>query len=111
MQPDGTPRDPNQLELFGTLMRDVPEMQRRATGEPAVHVIETLEGLALRGSWDELLLQLQTVDGAWADDTLVQFMHAFAQRGQAETGISIPVTSAEAFLRGSADAGIIRILQ
>lgn len=111
LQPDGTPRDPNQLELFGTLMRDVPEMQRRTGGEAAVHVIETLEGLALRGSWDELLLQLQTVDGAWADDTLVQFMHAFAQRGQAETGVRIPVTSAEAFLRGSADAGIIRILQ
>ena len=29
MQPDGTPRDPTQLELFGTLMRDIPGMQRR----------------------------------------------------------------------------------
>ena len=111
LQPDGTPRDPNQLELFGTLMRDVPEMHKRVNAETGVHVIDTLDGLTLRGSWDELLLQLQTVDGAWADDTLVEFMHAFAQRGHAETGVRIPVTSAEAFLRGSAEAGIIRILQ
>ena len=110
MQPDGTPRDPNQLELFGTLMRDVPEMQKRTAAENGVQVIETLDGLSLRGTWDELLLQLQTVDGAWADDTLAQFMHAFAERGEAETGVRIPVTSAEAFLRGSAAAGIIRII-
>lgn len=109
-QPDGTQRDPNQLELFGTLMRDVPEMLKRPTPDAGVHVIETLGGLTLRGSWDELLLQLQAVEGAWADGTLTQFMHAFARRGHAETGVKIPVTGAEAFLRGSAEAGIIRIV-
>ncbi|MES2305457.1 MAG: tetratricopeptide repeat protein [Gemmatimonadota bacterium] len=111
MQPDGTPRDPNQLELFGTLMRDVPEMLKRPAADAGVHVIETLAGLTLRGSWDDLLMHLQTVEGAWADGTLLEFMQAFAQRGTAETGVSIPVTSAEAFIRGSADAGVLRILQ
>lgn len=111
MQPDGTPRDPNQLELFGTLMRAIPEMERRPASDPGDHVIETLGGLTLRGSWDELLLQLQTVDGAWADGTVVEFMQAFARRGHAETGVRIPVTSPEAFLLGAAEAGVIRILE
>jgi len=110
MQPDGTSRDPNQLELFGTLMRDVPEMMKRPAADVGTHVIATLGGLTLRGSWDDLLLQLQAVEGAWADGTLVQFMETFAQRGHAETGVQIPVTGAEPFLRGAAEAGIIRIL-
>jgi len=111
MQPDGTPRDPNQLELFGTLMRDVPEMLRRSAPDAGVHVIETLTGMTLRGSWDDLLMHLQTVEGAWADGTLLEFMEAFARRGTAETGVTIPLTSAEAFIRGSAEAGVVRILQ
>lgn len=112
MQPDGTPRDPNQLELFGTLMRDIPEMQqRRSAMEGGAHVIETLDGITLRGSWDDLLLQLQAVEGAWADGTVAEFMRAFARRGHAETGVRIPVTSAEAFFLGSAEAGVIRILE
>jgi hypothetical protein len=113
MQPDGTPRDPTQLELFGTLMRDIPGMQRRPAidGVTGGHVIETLGGLALRGSWDELLLQLQAVEGAWADGTITEFMQAYARRGAAETGVRIPITTAEAFLRGSAEAGVIRIVE
>ena len=111
--PDGSLRDPNQLELFGTLMRDIPGMSRRppADGMIGAHVIETLGGLALRGSWDELLLQLQAVEGAWADGTITEFMQAYARRGAAETGVRIPITTAEAFLRGSAAAGVIRIVE
>ncbi len=110
LQPDGTRQDPNQLELFGTLMRDVPGMQRRAANDPAAHMIETLDGLTLSGSWDEILVQLQTVEGAWADGTLAEFMALLAQRGQAETGVRIPLTNPEAFLRGAAEAGVIRLL-
>ena len=62
MQGDGTRLDPNQLELFGTLMRDVPVMQKRSPSEPSAHVIETLDGLVLRGNWEGLLLQLQAVE-------------------------------------------------
>ena len=111
LQPDGSSRDPNQLELFGTLMREVPGMQKRLTLSSGVHVIETLTGLSLRGTWDELVQHLQTVEGAWADGTLKQFMQVFARRGTAETGVRIPVGNSEAFLRGAAAAGVIRILQ
>jgi hypothetical protein len=37
-------------------------------------------------------------------------MMGHARRGQAETGVVIPVTSVEAFIRGSAAAGVIRIV-
>jgi hypothetical protein len=37
-------------------------------------------------------------------------MLGHARRGQAETGVIIPVTSAEAFVRGSAAAGVVRIV-
>ena len=111
-QPDGSSRDPHQLELFGTLMRDVPGMmQKRTALSSGVHVIETLAGLVLRGTWDELVLHLQTVEAAWADGTRDEFMQAFARRGSAETGVRIPVGSSEGFLRGAAAAGVIRILQ
>ena len=111
LQPDGSSRDPNQLELFGTLMREVPGMQKRSALSHGVHVIETLNGLTLRGTWDELVVHLQTVEGAWADGTLDEFMQVFARRGTAETGVKIPVGNYEAFVRGAAAAGVIRILQ
>ena len=76
-----------------------------------IAVIETLTGLSLRGTWDELVQHLQTVEGAWADGTLKQFMQVFARRGTAETGVRIPIGNSEAFLRGAAAAGVIRILQ
>ena len=42
---------------------------------------------------------------------MTEFSQAFEQRGQAETGVKIPVTTAEAFLRGAAAAGVIRIVE
>ena len=110
LQPDGSSRDPNQLELFGTLMREVPGMQKRPAQAAGVQVIETLNGFTLRGTWDELVIHLQTVEGAWADGTLKEFMQTFARRGTTETGVKIPVGNSEAFLRGAAAAGVIRIL-
>ncbi len=109
--PDGSRRETHHRELFGQLMRDPQEMQKRAAGEGAPRVIETLDGLTLRGTWDELLLQLQAVEGAWPAGTVTEFMTAFAARGQAETGVRIPLTTAEAFLRGAASAGVIRIVE
>jgi hypothetical protein len=34
-----------------------------------------------------------------------------ARREKEETGVVIPVTDAEAFIRGSAEAGVLRIIQ
>jgi hypothetical protein len=38
-------------------------------------------------------------------------MAGLARRGRREAGIDIPVTDAEAFLRGTAEAGVVRIIQ
>lgn len=106
---DGTIRDPHQLELFGALVSDVPGMQRRP-GRLDTHQITTLSGAVLRGTWDEILLQLKATDHAAEGLSLSEFMAGLARRGREETGIIIPVTDAEAFIRGSADAGVIRII-
>jgi tetratricopeptide (TPR) repeat protein len=107
--PDGTVRDPHQLELFGTLLSELHAMQRKP-GLGGPHVVVTLSGHAVRGTWDEILLQLKAADREWAEGSLHEFMLNQARRGQAETGVVIPTTDAEAFIRGSAEAGVLRIV-
>jgi len=109
-QPDGTIRDPNQLELFAALVAELPGMQRRPNhGES--HLVATLSGHLYNGSWEEILLQMKAADGEFARASLAEFMAGLARRGQTETGVVIPVTDAEAFIRGSAEAGVLRIIQ
>ena len=113
-QPDGSVRDPHQLELFGTLLTELHAMQRRP-GQVAPggdnHSIGTLAGHTFNGTWEEILLQMKAADREWADASLTEFMAGLARRGRAETGVVIPVTDAEAFIRGSAEAGVLRIIQ
>ncbi|HUL69655.1 MAG TPA: tetratricopeptide repeat protein [Gemmatimonadales bacterium] len=107
--PDGSVRDPHQLELFGTLLTELQAMQKRpGTGEP--HAVASLSGRIFRGSWEEILLQMKAADREWSDAPLTEFMRDLARRGAAETGVVIPMTDAEAFIRGSAEAGVLRIL-
>ena len=49
-------------------------------------------------------------DREWAHGSVDDFMLSQARRGQAETGVVIPTTDAEAFIRGSAEAGVLRIV-
>jgi hypothetical protein len=71
----------------------------------------TLAGHTIRGTWDEILLQMKAADREWAHGSLSDFMASLARRGQTETGVVIPTTDAEAFIRGSAEAGVLRIVQ
>lgn len=109
-QPDGSIRNPNQLELFGALVADLPGMQRKH-GRGDAHQVTTLEGSTLRGTWDEILLQLKAVEQDGPQLSLSEFMAGLARRGREETGVIIPLTDAEAFIRGSAEAGALRIVQ
>jgi hypothetical protein len=54
---------------------------------------------------------MKAADREWAQGSLSDFMISLARRGQAETGVVIPTTDAEAFIRGSAQAGVLRIVQ
>lgn len=110
LQGDGTTRDPNQLELFSALLTDLQAMHRRP-GSGEGHIVTTLSGHTLRGSWDEILSQLWRTEAASLHRTLAEFMRETADRGRTETGTKIPVTDAESFLRASATAGVLRILQ
>ena len=109
-QADGGVRDPHQLELFGTLLSELHAMQKKP-GQAEAHLVVTLAGQTIRGTWDEILLQMKAADREWATGSLTDFMASLARRGQAETGVVIPTTDAEAFIRGSAEAGVLRIVQ
>jgi hypothetical protein len=110
-QPDGTVRDPHQLELFGTLVAELHAMQKKPVVLDA-HQVATLSGRTFKGSWDEILFQMKAADEEWADASLADFMLSLAERGRAETGVIIPTTTdAEAFIRASAQAGVLRIIQ
>lgn len=108
-QPDGTIRDPSQLELFGAMHQELQAMQKRAAAADT-HLVATLAGRLFRGSWEEILLQMKAADREWSERTLTEFMAGLARKGRAETGVIIPVTDAEAFIRGSAEAGVLRII-
>ena len=106
--PDGTVRNPHQLELFGTLLTELHAMQKRPGDH---HFIATLAGQTFRGTWEEILDQMKDSEPEYADAPMQEFMASLARRGRTETGIVIPTTDAEAFIRGSAQAGVLRIIQ
>ena len=86
-------------------------VKQKKPGQGEAHLVVTLGGQSIRGSWDEILVQMKEADGDWAAASLSDFMASLARRGQAETGVVIPTTDAEAFIRGSAEAGVLRIVQ
>jgi len=107
---DGGVRDPHQLELFGTLLTELHAMQKKPVQSES-HLVMTLAGHTIRGTWEEILLQMKAADREWAQGSLIDFMASLVRRGQAETGIVILTTDPEAFIRGSAEAGVLRIMQ
>lgn len=107
---DGRLRDPAQLELFGTLLTQLKGMRLRGPGTEE-HRVRTQGGETYAGTWEEIVRQMKDDAAGWADGTLEDFMLATAQQGHRRTGIAIPATDPESFLRGSADAGLLRILQ
>jgi tetratricopeptide (TPR) repeat protein len=108
-----------QLELFGTLLSSLADA--KSADEVAspeidlgVHSILTREGRRLTGSWEEIVRSMRDAEaeaGQDADGTLREFMTRVAKRTYRETGVRVPSHDAELFVRGSADAGILRIVQ
>ena len=109
--PDGTgSRDPAQLELFGTLLSELQEMRRRGrSGE--IHRVATPDGTAYTGTWEEIVTSMRDADAVFAGRSVEEYLSGYAARAARLTGVVIPVTDAESFIRGSADAGLLRILR
>jgi hypothetical protein len=57
IQPDGTIRDPRQLELFGTLLQELQGMQRRPQTD---HRVKTTSGVTYAGTWEEIVFQMKS---------------------------------------------------
>jgi tetratricopeptide (TPR) repeat protein len=110
IQPDGTVRDPHQLELFGTLLVELQGMQQRRDSSET-HRVRTSRGVTYMGTWDEIVLQMKMDDRDWSEVSLSDYMEQIARRSRVETGVIIPATDAETFVRGSALAGLLRILR
>jgi tetratricopeptide (TPR) repeat protein len=106
-----------QLELFGTLLSSL--ASSKSEDEPAspeidlaVHSILTREGRRLTGSWEEIVRSMKAGDmEALQDRSVDEFMARVAKRVYRETGVRVAHHDAELFVRGNADAGLLRIVR
>jgi Flp pilus assembly protein TadD len=96
-----------QLELFGSLLGQLSGERDAST----IHRVEFGDGRAFDGTWDEIVDQMREASAATAARTAAEFMQGEARRGHSLTGRLIPAGDAESFLRGCADAGLLRIVR
>ena len=94
-----------QLELFGSLLSSLAEQKH----EPE-HQIVAPDGTEFGGSWEEIVRHMRDTTGNPVH-TMNEFMASVSQSGFRQTGIRIPTHDAESFLRGSAVAGLLRIVR
>jgi tetratricopeptide (TPR) repeat protein len=94
-----------QLELFGTLLSSLAEQKH----EPE-HQIIASDGTEFGGSWEEIVRHMRDRTGNPAH-SMQEFMGSVSQSGFRQTGIRIPTHDAESFIRGSAVAGLLRIVR
>jgi tetratricopeptide (TPR) repeat protein len=101
-----------QLELFGSLLSGLAERKQVIPEERGVgaHQIIARDGTQFDGSWDEIVSRMRDLQGD-PTHSLEDFMRRAARRGFRETGMPIPTHDAESFIRGSADAGLLRIVR
>jgi tetratricopeptide (TPR) repeat protein len=95
-----------QLELFGTLLSSLAD----GKNDGPEHQIIALDGAAYDGSWEEIVRHMRDEKGHPAH-SMEEFMAGMSQHGFRQTGIRIPTHDAESFIRGSAVAGLLRIVR
>jgi tetratricopeptide (TPR) repeat protein len=105
----------NQLELFGQMLSDLATGEGRreelGAGMGDDHQVMTSDGRDFRGSWEEIVQAMRDADIAFIGYSVEEFMATEARRRFSLTGVVIPTGDAESFLRGSADAGLLRIVR
>lgn len=99
-----------QLELFGTLLSSLADQHHATAEETEEHQIVASDGTRYVGSWDEIVRRMHAERGEGVGSP-EEFMRHVATRGFRETGVHIPSHDAESFIRGSAVAGLLRIVQ
>jgi tetratricopeptide (TPR) repeat protein len=93
-----------QLAEFGTLLSTLVEQETVTE-----HRIIDARGRQYAGSWEEIVRRMRDEDGV--THTVQEWMAHQARRVQTARGIEIPTHDAESFLRGSANAGLLRIVR
>jgi hypothetical protein len=103
--------------LFGTLLSSLADTK---SGAPHVseashfeaHEVLTRDGRQLTGTWEDIVRSLQHVDAEGGRDVSLEvFMSRMAKRTFRETGVRVPSHDVELFVRASADAGLLKIVQ
>jgi tetratricopeptide (TPR) repeat protein len=96
-----------QLELFGTLLHSLAGQK----GEPVTaHRITTRDGREYDGSWAEIVQRMRDADVHERGRSVEEYMKRAATRGYSETGVRIPSHDPESFIRGFAEAGLVKIV-
>lgn len=109
-----------QLETLGTLLSGLAHQQHAEQSAPegatadvmasdGLHRVVLREGNAIEGSWEEIVEALR--DARNASSTVEEYMRTEARRHYGATGTRIATHAPEAFIRGSADAGLLRIVR
>ncbi|HTR79174.1 MAG TPA: tetratricopeptide repeat protein [Gemmatimonadaceae bacterium] len=93
-----------QLELFGTLLNSFAERQHAPE-----HQVEAY-GNRFQGSWEEIVRRMRDSIGD-PTNSVEEFMDGVATHGFKQSGVRIPTDNAERFIKGSANAGLLRIVQ
>jgi Flp pilus assembly protein TadD len=96
-----------QLELFGALLTELAD----AKAEPGTHRVVTRGGREYNGTWEEIVREMHDAAGAGGGRSLHEYMLTEARREHARSGQQIPTGDPESFIRGSADAGLLRIVR
>jgi tetratricopeptide (TPR) repeat protein len=94
-----------QLELFGALLTNLSDQKQ----EPESHNVVVRDGREYDGTWAQIVERMRE-DSTLPSKSVAEFMQQEARRGFSLTGVLIPSGDPEAFIRGSADAGLLRIL-
>ncbi len=103
----------NQLELFGALLSDLVEQNRHDDSAPAVGVRHRVQmgGATFDGTWAEIVRKMRDADRVNTGLSLEDYMASAARLAYRRSGVRIPYDDPERFLRGSADAGLLRIVR
>jgi Flp pilus assembly protein TadD len=89
--------DPSQLELFERAAEDMDAVTR---------TVRLSDGHLLRGTWSEIVRQMRDQAG-FSHEALGHYMRRLAERWHEQSGVEIPFTDPESFLRAAAIAGLV----
>lgn len=101
------------LEALGELLEGLAARGEVASAAPDAadvpHRVEFPDGTALEGTWEQIVQRLRDVRDAGRP--LDAYMAAEARRWYGATGALVQAHAPEAFLRGGAHAGVLRIVR